>query len=176
MIKNLQFVIIILLFISLTATVLLLMAIKILRKVYIQKAKDEIEKMKGKEQVILYRVKDNIECSLLDLNKCSLVIKGFDAVCETLRKHWKPDDKLKLIYTIKGEHTIDVKLFFDNCGNWKMIEGLYNLSDGINYVNCYEVTFKVNEKIRSLLEILIICDIALWIGVISSCIISFIKI
>jgi ABC-type phosphate/phosphonate transport system permease subunit len=176
MIKNMQFVIMLLSFISLTATILLLIAIKILRKVYIRKAKDEIKKMKGKEQVILYRVKDNIECSLLELNKCSLVITGFDAVCETLRKHWNPNDNLKMIYTIKGNDDIEIKIFFNDNGNWKQIEGLYNLSDGLNYVNRYEVTFKVNKKIRSLLQTLIICDIALWIGVIISCIISFFKI
>lgn len=176
MLKNLQFANLLLLFISLVATILLLLAVKILRKIYIRKAKDEIEKIKWKENVILYKVKDNIEYSLLDLNKCTLVIKGFDAVCDTLRRHWNPDDKLKLIYTIKGNDSIGIKMFFDDNGSWKQIEELHNLSDGRNYVNHYEIIFKVNEKIKSLLQTLIICDITLWSGMILSCIISFLDI
>lgn len=177
MIKNIQIVMLLLLFASLVATILLLLAIKILRKIYIRKAKDKIKKIKGKEQVILYKVKDNIEYSLLDLDRCTFVIKGFDAVCDTLRRHWDHDDNLKLTYIINDESSIDVKLFFDNNGIWKQIEGLYNLSDGINYVNTYEIIFNENDKIKSLLETLIICDIALWLGVISSsCIFLFLGI
>lgn len=176
MLKNLQFANLLLLFISLVATFLLLLAVKILRKIYIQKSRDEIEKIKGKENVILYKVKDNIEYSLLDLNKCTLIIEGFDAVCDTLRRHWNPVDKLKLIYTIRGNDSIGIKMFFDNNGSWKQIEELHNLSDGRNYVNRYELIFKVNERIKSLLQTLIICDITLWSGMILSCIISFLDI
>ncbi len=167
MLKNAQFAILVVLFFSLIVTIVLLLIIKVLRKIYIRKAKNDIRIIKDKEQVILYKVKDNIESNLFDLEQCTLIIKGFDAVCDTLRKHWNADDELKLAYTIKDEYNIDVKLFFNNSGDWKRIEGLYNLSDGINYVNRYEINFNVNEKIKSLLEILILCDIALWLGVIS---------
>lgn len=108
-----------------------------------------------------------IENNICDFGKCVLLIKGFDAVCDTLRRHWDTEDKLKLTYTIKDEHSIDVELFFYIDGNWRKIEALYNLSDGINYVNRYEINFKVNEKIKSLLETLILCEIALWLGLIS---------
>jgi len=153
MIKNLQTSMLLLLLVSLIATILLLLAIKIIRKIYIQRAKNEVEKIKNKEQLIFYKVGDCIE---------------FDAVCDTLRRHWNHDDNLKLTYMIKGESSIDVKLFFDNNGVWKQIEGLYNLSDGINCLNTYEIIFNENEKIKSFLETLIVCDIALWLGVISS--------
>jgi len=177
MFKNLQIVILLLLFISLIATILLLLAIKILRKIYIRKAKDEIEKIKGKEQVILYKVQDNIEENLFDLDKCTLEIKGFDMVCDTLRRHWNSNDNLMLVYTIKNDYNVDAKLFFDNSGHWKQIENLHNLSDGLNYVNRYEIVPKENGKIKSLLQTLIICDVALWLEVISlSCIISFLDI
>ena len=168
MIKNLQTSMLLLLLVSLIATILLLLAIKIIRKIYIQRAKNEVEKIKNKEQLIFYKVGDCIEDNLYDLGKCRLIIKGFDAVCDTLRRHWNHDDNLKLTYMIKGESSIDVKLFFDNNGVWKQIEGLYNLSDGINCLNTYEIIFNENEKIKSFLETLIVCDIALWLGVISS--------
>lgn len=167
MLKKLQFAILLLLFFTLLATILLLLAIKILRKNYIRRAKEEIEKIKGKEHVMLYKVKDNVENNLFDLDQCTLIIKGFDTVCDTLRRHWNADDELKLAYTIKDEYNIEVELFFSNSGDWKRIEGLYNLSDGIDYVNRYEINFKVNEKIKSLLETLILFDIALWLEVIS---------
>jgi hypothetical protein len=156
-----------LLCISLIATILLLLAIKILRKIYIRKAKEEIVKIKGKEQVILYKVRDDIENRLFELNKCTLVVKGFEEVCDTLRRHWSLEDKLKLTYKFKNDFNINIELFFDNNGSWKKIDGLYNLSDGINDLNCYEIIFKVNKKIKELLETLIICDIALWLGIIS---------
>jgi len=159
--------IMLLLCISLIATISLLLLIKLLRKIHICKAKEKTKKIIGIEQVILYKVKDNIEYNLLELNKCTLVVKGFEEVCDTLRRHWSLEDELKLTYTVKNDFNIKLELFFDNNGSWKKIEGLYNLSDGINDLNCYEIIFKANEKIKSLLETLIICDIAIWLGIIS---------
>lgn len=146
--------------------ILLLLFVKLQRKIYIRAARNEIEKIKGKEQTIFCKVEDNIENKLHDLGKCVLVIKGFDSVCDTLRRHWSPDEELKLIYIIEGDYSIDVELFFNNDGSWKEIEGLYNLSDGINYVNLYEIAVKENEKIKSIQQMLFISCIAMWVGII----------
>ena len=64
MIKNLQTSMLLLLLVSLIATILLLLAIKIIRKIYIQRAKNEVEKIKNKEQLIFYKVGDCIEDNL----------------------------------------------------------------------------------------------------------------
>lgn len=153
-------------------TMFFLLFVKIQRRKYISFAKKELGKIKGKEYTIFYKVEDFIENSIYDFGKCVLIIKGFDVVCDTLRKHWNYDDKLKLIYTIKCEYTIDVEIFFDNSGSWKKIEGLYNLSDGVNYVNQYEIIVKENEKVRSILQMLFITSIAMWVGIIPMVMVS----
>ena len=145
-------------------TIIFSLFVKMQKRMYINKAKKELEK--GKPHTIFYKVGTIIEDNIYDLGKYVLIIKGFDAVCNTLRRHWNPNDKLKLIYTIKDEHNIDVELFFNDCGNWKMIEGLYNLSDGINYVNQYEIVVKENEKVQSIQQMLFIICLTMWVGII----------
>lgn len=150
-------------------TMLFLLFDKLQRRKYISLAKKELEKIKGREQTILYKVGDFIENRIYDFGRCVLVIKGFDAVCDTLRRHWNHDDNLKLVYMIKGNYSIDVKIFFDNNGSWKQIEGLHNLSDGINYVNRYEIVTKENEKIKSISQMLCISVFAMLIGILPVC-------
>lgn len=156
-----------------TITILSLLFEKIQRIRYINNAKKELKKVKVKEYAILYTVGDTIDNSIYNLGNCVLIIKGFEAVCDTLRRHWNPDDELKLTYTIKDEYSIDVELFFNNNGKWKKIEGLYNLSDGINYVNQYEIVVKENEKIKSILQMLFTSCITMWIGIIPMIMVLF---
>jgi hypothetical protein len=147
-------------------TILLSLFLKVQKRKYISSAKKKLEKIKGKPQIIFYKVEDFIESNIYDLDKCVLIIKGFDTVCDTLRRNWNPDEKLKLVYIIKDEYNIAVELFFDNSGSWKTIEGLHNLSDGINYVNQYEIVVKENEKNKSIQQMLLIICITMLLGII----------
>ena len=149
-----------------TVTIIVSLFVKIQKIVTINKAKKNLNKIKGKPQTIFYKVGTIIEDNIYDLGKCALIIKGFDAVCYTLRRSWNYDDNLKLIYTIKNERTVNVEIFFDNYGNWKTIEGLSNILDGINHVNQYEIVVKENKKVKSIQQMMFIICLTMWIGTI----------